>query len=733
MKIAVLACLGILLAVSVQGGLVAHYDFGDGVPLDNRVPGGKALAKKGPVRLGDGTAVFTAASKPAGANYLVADSADLKTFTVSFWMKTAEVSQSGSYQGLFSSHTTGTETSWQFQSDATKGGRLAIRSGKGAGQVSTYVEGAHQADTWYNVVLSSADGSALTLTVSAEGGSVGDFATLSHRKAVELAEVVLGANRAKNQTYGMQLANVQVYDSVVATARLFAAGRAGAPVESAVPAVPLKPAKKMVRWSAPAGAGKGLPNIVVFLVDDMGLMDTSVPFVAGDDGEPVRHPLNDWYRTPSMERLAAQGIRFSSFYSHTVCSPSRVSIMTGQNSARHHTTNWIAPTKNNGGPNGPPKWGWTGLVNGQLTLPAMLKQSGYTAIHIGKAHFGPVGSEGAEPRNLGFDVNVGGTAAGQPGSYYGKKNYARGSFHDVPHLEKYHGSDTFLSEALTIEAKAEIDQVLATDQPFFLHMSHYAVHAPFHSDPRFAANYTAGKKKHAQAFATLIEGMDKSLGDLLDHLQAKGVAENTLIFFLGDNGSDAPLGSYHTIGSSAPLRGKKGSKWEGGIRVPFIAAWAKPNPANTWQQKMPIAAGRFRTDAVGACFDLFPTIAALVNAKVPADYPVDGQNLAKLLSGAEDPAHRNEFLSHFPHPRGGKNSYFSSYLKDGWKVRYEYFEDEARYALFNLDADLTESNDLAAEHPEKLQTMVAALVRELDAKGALYPVKAGEETKPRVP
>ncbi|MEK6238497.1 MAG: sulfatase-like hydrolase/transferase, partial [Planctomycetales bacterium] len=96
-----------------------------------------------------------------------------------------------------------------------------------------------------------------------------------------------------------------------------------------------------------AGAETGKPNLVLFLVDDMGLMDTSVPMLTDENGKPKRHPLNDWYRTPSMERLAAMGVRFSIFSSHNVCSPTRVSIMTGRNSARHHTTDWINPYQNN--------------------------------------------------------------------------------------------------------------------------------------------------------------------------------------------------------------------------------------------------------------------------------------------------------------------------------------------------------------------------------------------------
>src|SRR5258705_10189208 len=136
----------------------------------------------------------------------------------------------------------------------------------------------------------------------------------------------------------------------------------------------------------------------------------------------------------------------------------------------------------------------------------------------------------------------------------------------------------------------------------------YAVHAPFNSDPRFAANYKqSGKPANAQAFATLIEGMDKSLGDVLDHLDALNIAENTLIFFLGDNGSDAPLGHQHEVACAAPLRGKKGSHYEGGVRVPFIAAWAKPNADNAVQKRLPISVGAIQSQQA-AVYDMLPTI-----------------------------------------------------------------------------------------------------------------------------
>ena len=288
------------------------------------------------------------------------------------------------------------------------------------------------------------------------------------------------------------------------------------------------------------------PNIVIFLVDDMGVMDTSVPFLTDPKGQPRRYPLNEFYRTPNMERMAALGIRFNHFSAMSVCSPTRVSIMTGQNAARHRTTNWINPDTNNAGPHGPPDWNWRGLKKGDVTLARLMQSAGYRTIHVGKGHFGSRESEGANPLNLGFDINVAGAAIGSPGSYHGRENFGLGgkhARHAVPDLEKYHGQDIFLTEALTIEAKSRVSDAVKNGKNFFLYFPHYAVHAPFQSDPRFAAHYkNSGRTAPAQAFATLIEGMDKSLGDVLDHLDALGVAENTLVIFLGDNGSDAPLG-----------------------------------------------------------------------------------------------------------------------------------------------------------------------------------------------
>ena len=165
------------------------------------------------------------------------------------------------------------------------------------------------------------------------------------------------------------------------------------------------------------------PNVVLFLVDDMGPMDTSVAFMTDGHGNAKRFPLNDYYRTPAMDRLAKNGIRFSTFYAMSVCSPTRTSIITGQNAARHRVTQWIRSEENNRGEFGPPDWRWVGFQDADVTLPGVLSSAGYRTIFVGKAHFGPLGEPSEWPTNLGFQVNVAGCSWGQPGSYYGEDGY----------------------------------------------------------------------------------------------------------------------------------------------------------------------------------------------------------------------------------------------------------------------------------------------------------------------
>lgn len=487
------------------------------------------------------------------------------------------------------------------------------------------------------------------------------------------------------------------------------------------------------------------PNIIVFVVDDMGLMDTTVPFITDNKGKSVKQPLNNWYHTPNMEALANKGIRFSQFYAQSVCSPTRASLLTGQNATRHHTTTWINPSENNGGEFGPRQWNWQGLDSKENTFPKLLQNAGYKTIHIGKGHFGPLGSEGGDPKNIGFDVNIAGAPWGRPKSYYGEDNYGNHAkykqkdkplTHNIPHLEAYYGKDVFLTEALTLEANKQIAKATAEQKPFLLYMSHYAVHAPFNSDPRFSKRYkNQGKSEQAQAYATLVEGMDKSLGDIVTKLEQLDIADNTLILFLGDNGGDAPLGKNDAIASSAPLKGRKGTSWEGGMRAPLIVAWANPDQNNALQKRLPISANDINTQ-IATVLDIYPTILSAASIQNPASQVIDGVNLAKQLTGQNNTQRKNSFLMHFPHDH--RHSYFTSYRLDDWKVIYQYNpENKAkikRYQLYNLASDPAESTDLASSNPKELKEMMKAMIAELESQNAQYPVNVqGQTLKPLLP
>lgn len=221
--------------------------------------------------------------------------------------------------------------------------------------------------------------------------------------------------------------------------------------------------------------------------------------------------------------------------------------MTGLNAARHRVTNWTLNKNASNDRSHPalafPAWNVNGLSPQPgiertvhvRALPAFLREVGYRTIHVGKAHFGAVGTPGSDPRNIGFDVNIGGHAAGGPGSFLGTENFSAAwrngdRVWDVPHLEPYHEKDVFLTEALTIAANQAVNQALAEGRPFFLYMAHYAVHVPFAVDPRFYQPYRDAGLDHTESmYAAMVEGMDKSLGDILANVERHGLSERTII------------------------------------------------------------------------------------------------------------------------------------------------------------------------------------------------------------
>lgn len=482
----------------------------------------------------------------------------------------------------------------------------------------------------------------------------------------------------------------------------------------------------LLPW-APAQQRGARPNILFFLVDDMGVADTSERFLTDSEGGPIDAPLNARYRTPHLESLADRGMKFTQAYACSVCTPTRVSLMTGMNAARHRVTTWTHPdVPQDTGSNQvkhlrSPAWRQAGVDESDVTLPRLLKQAGYRTIHAGKAHFGSNGTFGGDPRDIGFDINIGGHGAGGPGSYHGEHDFSAawrggGTMWDVPGLEAYHGRDVFLTEALTQEMSKAIEAAVAEGVPFFAYMAHYAVHAPFEVDERFRANYP-DLEGNALAFATMVEGMDRSLGDLLAKLDTLGVAEETLVVFFSDNGSDGP--------PNRPLRGKKGTRYEGGIRVPLVVAWAERSEDHPLQKALPISADSVEDDIV-VCEDLFATVAAAAGA--PFDHAIDGHDLAPYLRGAEDARRPQEWLVHFPH--GHNDDHFTVFRSGAFKLIHSY--GPRTWELFDLSQDIGEAEDLVGARPDLALDLARGMVQRLEAFDAQLPRDAttGEPVAP---
>lgn len=457
------------------------------------------------------------------------------------------------------------------------------------------------------------------------------------------------------------------------------------------------------------------PNILFFLVDDMGWQDCSVPFYHDEHGRPVVTELNRRYRTPQMEKLAASGMKFTNAYAMTVCSPTRVSLMTGKHPARHHVTQYIGPDGNNTGGAGSPDWRKHGLDAKDVLLPRLLSKAGYRTIHVGKGHLGSINRFGAKLENLGFDVVIAGNEIGRPGSYTG--NYGQGGRRAVPDLEAFHDSGTHLTEALTLEMGRQIEKSVKEGVPFFAYMAHYAVHGPFQLDRRFEKNYP-GLRKQDLNYATMIEGMDKSLGDLLAKINELGVGENTLVVFMSDNGSAK---NRH----SPPLRDKKGSCYEGGCRVPMLVSWAQANLGNPNQRKIPIPASS-REDDLVIVYDWFTTLTAL--AGVDHGQEVDGYDLSPYLMGQEGEHRPQRMMVHFPHRHQSKH--YSSMRDGDWKLIVHYMSGKKE--LYNLKQDLGEKNNLVDAHPERVERMTRDLAKELERMGAQYSLHAASG-KPILP
>ncbi len=461
------------------------------------------------------------------------------------------------------------------------------------------------------------------------------------------------------------------------------------------------------------------PNVIVFLVDDLGWQDLSEPF------HVVRSAWNDRYRTPNVERLCRQGMKFSAAHAHPVCSPTRVSLMTGMAAARHKVTHWTllanTPTDPERHALHRPEWHCNGLTNDASTpratcadtLPSRMAARGYHTILVGKAHFGAAATPGADPLQLGFAENIAGHAAGAPSSYLAKQGFLRtdgDAIWQVPGLAQYHGSERFLSDVLTDEALAAAERARVGGKPFFLYLSHYAVHTPLDADERFVQRYRDQGLPEAEArYAALVEGMDHSLGRVLDWLDAAQLADDTIVLFTSDNGglsASSRAGVRHT--HNTPLRSGKGSIYEGGVRIPLAVRWPRR-----------VAADTVSTQPVQV-EDIMPTLCELVGAEATV---ADGVSIAgTLLAGAPVP---HALFFHHPHYWGstGPGIEPCSAVIDG-DLKLIWFYSSQRAELYDLAHDLGETRDLAGTQPEAAARLRTLLRLQLARCAAQVPTSA---------
>ena len=420
-------------------------------------------------------------------------------------------------------------------------------------------------------------------------------------------------------------------------------------------------------------------NVVLVLVDDLGWRDL------GCQG-------SDLYETPRIDALAADAVRFTQAYSNCpVCSPSRAALMTGQYPGRVGFTGHITAIGRHRHPADSailPPADFMDLRHEFVTIAEALKSVGYVSASIGKWH---LGSESYWPLSHGFDLNIAGHTHGSPASYffpYRKPDQAWNP--DMPNLDLSASSEgEYLTERLTDEALQFIDR--NRDRPFFLYLSHYAVHTPLQAPERLVRKY---KRKIAASgpdgnpiYAAMVESVDSSVARILDRLEAAGIADRTAVVLASDNGG------LDSVTSNAPLRAGKGHLYEGGIRVPLIVRWpGYGSPGSV-----------VNTPVTNA--DLFPFIAE-IGGLAPSSFDhLDGRSLSPLIDGGAWAP--RDLIWYYPHYSPQARAPGAAILSGGHKLVE--FYDPRRVELYRLADDLGESEDLALREPALAESLSSKL------------------------
>jgi arylsulfatase A-like enzyme len=419
-------------------------------------------------------------------------------------------------------------------------------------------------------------------------------------------------------------------------------------------------------WAAP-------PNIIFILVDDMGWTGTSVQL-----DPSVPESKSDFYQTPNIEKLAKQGMRFSAAYAAgPMCTPSRAAILTGKTPAELHITT----------PGGGRAQSYQKLLSAdfireipdsELTIAEALHTAGYATAHFGKWHLGR-----SNPGAHGFDVHDGSTANDGPGEYIDPNP-----------------KDVF---GLTTRAIEFIKDQVAEERPFYLQISHYAVHTPVESlavsKEKFAP-LSSGKRHNNVEYAAMTWDLDTSIGTLLRKVSELNLTQTTYVIFMSDNGAPGNPRQSQNL----PLAGGKGSLYEGGIRVPLIIRGPD------------IIANSYSDESVSAC-DLYPTICDWVG--LAATDNLEGSSLMPLLQAQPETFRRKRegLLFHYPHyGQGPRQKPQSALILGNYKVIKDW--ENGSVQLYRLDTDISEAKDLAKLLPEKaaeLETRLDERLKQLNA------------------
>jgi len=425
------------------------------------------------------------------------------------------------------------------------------------------------------------------------------------------------------------------------------------------------------------------PNIVIILADDLGYGDL------GSFGSPN-------IRTPRLDRMAAEGQKWTNFYVQPVCSPSRAALLTGRLPIR----SGMYGVASGGAPKVFRDNAADGLPPDEITIAEMLKTRGYATEIVGKWHLGSLRE--FLPMNQGFDHWFGlpfshdmrMTAPREDGLHSAAYYAPKPEYWDVPLMRdgdvvERPVDHRTLTRRYTEEAVRFIEQHRGA--PFFLYLAHNLPHIPLARSPEFEGHSSAGM------YGDVVEEIDASAGRILDALTSAGIERNTLVVFTSDNGPWLPFGRHG--GSAGPLREGKGTTWEGGVRTPAIFWWpGTVRPA--------VVTG------LGSAMDLFTTSAKLAGAEVPADRVIDGVDLrAALTSGAPSPRHLLFYYWDSELRAVRKDAYKAHFITSGAYGEGEPRREHNPPLLFNLAEDPGERHDVAAQHPE----LIADLAREADA------------------